>query len=260
MKRSTLARALFLVIFATAGIALEAQTSAERVEALRAELDRVSREIRRVEIYSRPEWRAEIAQEVARLENEREKLLHIMPEMVDEETFIGDLRELADRWTIRIEPGDVVFTDHDGYRTISTSMMVEGDAESIEFFSSRYSLTSAVRKMRELEGVAGRRVFEATAYMIPAATTELSRCTIPKRTDDAAGPETALRDHLITQCASLMRADPELRRALERKQYLEDWISLVAQLKIETREPSIEEDLEELNELLDLLGDENDGD
>ena len=166
MKRS-LVTMLFLVMFQTDGTAQEAQTPAERAEAMQAELTRVSREIQLVELYDRADRRADFEQEVARLEEERRRLLHIMPEEVDEETFIGDLRKLAARWDVRIQSSDPVVVDIDDHRTISTTMTVEGEPESIEFFSSQYSLASAVRTMRELESTNGQRVFEATAYIIP---------------------------------------------------------------------------------------------
>lgn len=233
--------ALILLLIATVTPA-RAESVTERISRLQTELEWVAGELREIDRYDDSEAQESLEKEVERLEQERLKLLRVMPENVDPAEFFEQLTRRAASLGLELRGSEPETIDHGDYRTLTIRVEIVGADVSAQRFVRLLRLSSGVKRVSVVEGDETPRVVDVTAFMIPRRDVELRSCSIPESSPDASERESMLRERLISRCEVLDATDPELRTAIHRQHQLSEWINLTARLSRENSAPLEPED------------------
>jgi hypothetical protein len=237
---------------------VSAETEAERLSGLQAESEWVWKELKVLSVYDDAESRSRLESEVERLEEERAKLLRLVPESIDVEELLADLSERAADENLELEASDPEMQDHEGYRSVTVRLTLEGDPKAVSRFIRRLQLSRSVRWVRRIERPEPVEQVEVTAFMISPETVGMRSCAIPPTSPEESERESALRERLLSRCAELDAVDPELRRMVQRRLELMDWINLTARLTLDKPplEPVEEQPVEDRRVMADVNLDE----
>lgn len=230
------------------------EPAAERMSRLQTELEWVAGELRTIDLYDDLESREKLYEDVEWLEQQRSSLLRVMPEQIDPAELLGQLRRIAVGEGVELQASQPNRIDHGEYTTVTIRVELEGSGDATQQFIRRVWLSQGVKRVSEIGGDGTARVVDVTAFMIPQRTVEVRSCSIPESSPEASEREAMLRERLISSCASLDAADPNVRAAIHRREQLREWIALTARLTRENSAPLEPQDETESEAELDFDG------
>ncbi len=240
-RRYSSGAAIFALVAAVLLIVmpLRAESAADRIARMKKERDWVYDQLRMVRLYESTEMRENVASDIAQHEKDQSMLRRVMPESLSRTELHGRITAAADRAAVTFRAGEPILNDYGEYESITIRVTPEGTDDSIERFVRGLQLTPGVQYVTRIEkSGGGADVVEVEAFMMPSRRVELRACSIPERSPGASEAETKLRERLVSECAKLDAADAELRRALERREQLRDWVMLTNDLAL--NEPRVE--------------------
>lgn len=217
---------------------VSAETETERLSRLQAESEWVWEELKGLSIYEDDESRARLESEVERLEEERRKLLRIVPEQLDPPDLLADLSNRAAHWNVNLHSSAPYEIGHDGYGSLMVRLTLEGEPEDISRFIRVLQLSQGTKWVSRRESAGPGEQVDVTWFSIPARTVELRDCSIPESPAGALEREVALHQTLLSRCTRLDEADADLRRLVNRRRQLLDVINLATDLSLS--EPPLE--------------------
>ncbi len=235
---SSVRNQIVFVLLLIGGVStVRAEYEPQRIAKLQAELQWVGGELRTIDSYDDSQSRESLENEVERLEQERSKLLRVMPEHVDPAELFEQLTWRASAEGLEVHANEPEITDHGDFKTVTIHMKLEGRDDEVQQFVRRLRRSAGAKRVTVDEREGDAHVIDVTAFMVPRKTAEVRSCSVPPSSPDESERESSLRARLISWCAELRDVDPKLRTAILRKRQLEESIRLTSRLFLEASPP-----------------------